>query len=139
VLDKKFHTTIFKVNKKIFAVTMLVAILFQAFCSFIIYANYEINKEKITQQFCENKNKPQIHCNGKCHLMKQLKKAEKEENTPLNNLKEKIEFSPYVIMDDSVFTFLKYSTNIKHSFYYVFNFSLIHPNTIFRPPLSLVC
>ena len=32
-----------------------------------------------------------MHCNGKCHLAKQLKKQEKKESSPANQLKEKLE------------------------------------------------
>lgn len=35
---------------------------------------YEINKTSITKQYCENKNRPQMHCNGRCFLRKQLLK-----------------------------------------------------------------
>ena len=33
---------------------------------------YELNKASITEEFCENKSQPELQCNGKCHLMKQL-------------------------------------------------------------------
>lgn len=33
---------------------------------------YEINKEYIANNLCENRNKPEMHCNGKCHLRKQI-------------------------------------------------------------------
>lgn len=34
---------------------------------------YETHKTKITQEFCINKDKPEMECNGKCHLEKELK------------------------------------------------------------------
>jgi hypothetical protein len=37
--------------------------------------DYMLHKEQIASVYCENKNKPAMHCNGKCHLMKQIKKA----------------------------------------------------------------
>jgi hypothetical protein len=37
--------------------------------------DYALNKEYIAKNLCENRNKPKLNCNGKCHLMKQLKKA----------------------------------------------------------------
>lgn len=53
----------------------------------IIYLNYEVNKESITLNFCENKNKPKLKCHGKCHLNKQLKEEDKQEKSS-NTLKE---------------------------------------------------
>jgi hypothetical protein len=42
--------------------------------------NYAINKDYIAAALCENKDKPMMHCNGKCHLAKELKKTAKEES-----------------------------------------------------------
>lgn len=37
--------------------------------------DYQVHKERITQLFCVNKARPNLRCNGKCHLMKQLRQA----------------------------------------------------------------
>lgn len=36
---------------------------------------YAVNKEYIAATLCENKAKPQMHCNGQCHLKKELAKT----------------------------------------------------------------
>lgn len=41
--------------------------------------DYIINYDYIAKELCENKAKPQMHCNGKCHLMKELAKASDDE------------------------------------------------------------
>ncbi len=33
---------------------------------------YETHKTEITQEFCINKDKPEMECHGKCHLEKEL-------------------------------------------------------------------
>jgi hypothetical protein len=38
--------------------------------------HYELNKAEITARYCENKNRPELHCNGQCYLAKQLQKAD---------------------------------------------------------------
>ena len=40
------------------------------------YANYDY----IANELCENKDKPFLECNGKCYLLKQIKKANHEEH-----------------------------------------------------------
>jgi len=40
---------------------------------------YIVNYDYIAKELCENKAKPQMHCNGKCHLMKELAKAAEEQ------------------------------------------------------------
>ncbi len=36
---------------------------------------YMVNYDYISKVLCENKAKPKLKCNGKCHLMKELAKA----------------------------------------------------------------
>lgn len=47
---------------------------------------YIINYDYITTVLCVNKAKPMLHCNGKCHLMKELAKAAEQEK-PLSEKK----------------------------------------------------
>jgi hypothetical protein len=41
--------------------------------------DYVINYDYIAKELCENKAKPKLNCNGKCHLMKELAKASEDE------------------------------------------------------------
>jgi len=41
--------------------------------------DYIINYDYIVKELCENKAKPELHCNGKCHLAKELAKAAEDE------------------------------------------------------------
>ncbi len=43
-------------------------------------ADYVINYKHISQDLCENKDKPEMHCNGKCHLKKEIKKVLGDDN-----------------------------------------------------------
>ena len=43
------------------------------------YLEYEVNKEHIAKNLCENKAKPEMKCNGKCHRAKQIQKIAQEE------------------------------------------------------------
>lgn len=40
-----------------------------------VYLDFELRKEFIIKNLCENRFKPQLHCDGKCYLAKQLHKA----------------------------------------------------------------
>ena len=48
---------------------------------------YLANYDYISKVLCENKSKPKMHCNGKCHLMKQLAKAAENEKPISSNKK----------------------------------------------------
>ena len=46
------------------------------------YLEYAFNKEYIAENLCENNDKPELHCEGKCHLTKELVKASEKEEDP---------------------------------------------------------
>ncbi len=49
-----------------------------------VFLQYEFtfNNESFTEKYCVNKDKPELKCNGKCHLKKSLKSEnEKPTNT----------------------------------------------------------
>jgi len=76
---------------RILSILLLFMFLFQNFSKVFIIANYEINKEYIAENLCENRSKPTMHCNGQCHLKKQLQEDEKKQESPANPVKEKNE------------------------------------------------
>ncbi len=49
--------------------------------------DYAINYNYISKVLCKNKDKPKMHCNGKCHLMKELAKASEQEKPIFPNKK----------------------------------------------------
>jgi len=51
--------------------------------------DYLVNYDYVSKVLCVNKDKPMLHCNGKCHLMKELAKAAENEK-PLNSEKKSI-------------------------------------------------
>lgn len=48
---------------------------------------YAINYDYISQVLCINKEKPEMHCNGKCHLMQELAKASEEDKSASSDKK----------------------------------------------------
>lgn len=105
--------------KKLFVILSITGILLQTLYSSIILVNYQLNKEYIAKNLCENKNKPKMHCNGKCHLKKQLANQQKQDNIPFKNLKEKLEIqvcSPIPKHDFSEFV-SKNEAYFNHSFF----------------------
>ena len=49
----------------------------------ITYAYYYIDSTGFIEKFCENKDKPELKCNGKCHLKKVVEKNTDNEEIPL--------------------------------------------------------
>ena len=80
--------------KPLLAILLLIGMLTQTFSKFFIVANYQLNKEYIAKYLCENRDKPQMHCNGKCQMMKKLKQQEKkDQDTPQNKIANNFEYT----------------------------------------------
>jgi hypothetical protein len=73
--------------KKLFAIVALTGILLQTFSQAVIVAQYYANKDYIAKNLCENRDKPQLHCEGKCCLKKRLAKESKEQAPASKNQK----------------------------------------------------
>src|SRR3569833_226910 len=76
--------------KKIKAIVALLGIMLQTFSQVVIVAAYYAQKDYIAKNLCENRNKPQMHCDGKCCLKKKLAKQGKEQAPAPGNQKEEV-------------------------------------------------
>ena len=61
---------------RISAFFLVALMLLQTLGQEVLVVDYQLNKARITELYCVNKARPQLHCNGKCHLAQQLRKAE---------------------------------------------------------------
>lgn len=65
------------------SIVLMLSLACQCAVQLGVVAWYKLNRDFIAKTLCENRNRPDIHCNGKCQLNKQLKKADpqNEHNT----------------------------------------------------------
>ncbi|TCC97476.1 hypothetical protein EZ437_19915 [Pedobacter psychroterrae] len=61
------------------SIVLLFSLLFANLSPAFVYLGFEANQSYIAKVLCENKDKPQLHCEGKCYLMKKLKQAQEKE------------------------------------------------------------
>ena len=59
-------------------ILLLAALMAQTFNRAAIIFDYYVNPAAFAKN-CENKAKPQLHCKGKCQMMKKLKQEEKKD------------------------------------------------------------
>ena len=64
-------------------IVLIIVICFQSLQGFFTIVNWKINQVEITEKYCVNKAKMNMHCDGKCYLSKQLKLQEDEEQADL--------------------------------------------------------
>jgi len=70
--------------KRIISIALLSFYLMTLIRVVFPYIDYFINKDYIASVLCENKDKPEKNCNGKCYLKKQIKKVQQEQPTDQN-------------------------------------------------------
>lgn len=103
------------------------------------FLDYVVNYHYIATELCENKNAPELHCNGKCHLKKELAKTYKND-TPASNEKksETTETLVLFIVKIPVFSFEenRVSTFLVNTFYNNL-YSHLEVVNIFRPPIFI--
>ena len=64
------------------ALLLIAVFLMQTFNRYFIVADY-YTRTKAYTSICENQNKPQVHCNGRCQLLKRLKQEDaKDRHNP---------------------------------------------------------
>ena len=79
---------------------LLVLVMTQSFSHWFVVLAFNINRNYIAKNLCENRYRPKMHCNGNCVLMKKLKEKEKEEQ---NQPAAKSEISIIVLSSKTYF------------------------------------
>ena len=101
-----------------------------------LFLDYLINQVEITKQFCENKAKPKLNCNGKCHLAKQFAKQDKQEKSTSETQKFKVESIEIAAQMNEAITFVYPIQSISTNNHYAYSEarSDAHLLEIFHPP-----
>ncbi len=114
------------------ALLLVTLFLVQSFTRTFIYLNYQANKDYISNMLCENKARKELHCEGKCHLKKELQKEDKKESTPAGSSKEKFEITLFNSFHKQEIVF---ETTLPTSqFLYILFLSEKHLTPVFHPP-----
>jgi hypothetical protein len=126
----------------IFSLIIIVSMFFQTMKFSYLVVEFITNNEAFTEKYCANKKKPELKCNGKCHLNKEVKKttesnkslpSEKSENR--NFLVEILFYQESKILHTFVY-FL--AINKKINFYYLNRYNPIFTTKLFHPPQNIL-
>jgi len=98
------------------------------------YVEYVLNQDYIAEFLCINKEKPELQCNGNCHLVKEIEKQ--QESNPLTSLRVSLENYPIgfvnilkISLYDSLIVSSK-NQNLHYQNLYCFRYNY----TAFQPP-----
>jgi hypothetical protein len=122
-------------KEQILTYCLIIATLLQGFQRLTIIVCFQVNQTYIIDNFCENIEKPELHCNGHCHLKKQLTQAtEQEQNIP-QNLKE-ITSTFYIQPNFSFYPlqYPQYQVDTPLNGFYLQSMLAVGITDIFHPP-----
>ena len=122
-------------NMKFFAIPILILLLItQTFSQWVVVISFNLNRDYIAKNLCENRYRPRLNCNGNCVLMKKLKQQEKEQQNAPAVLKTEI---PAILVSSKSFfpTMDNTASVVPRSYLPLFNsgkpvgrtFSVFHP------------
>jgi hypothetical protein len=121
--------------KKATTILIIITLLLQCFAHYSVVALFELKRDYIAKNLCENRDKPQLNCCGKCYLRKQLKKV--DNTTPSKNRPNErapIELLAFIVPPPLI---------LNHPYLFfisVYNpvfqdlFDIVVPDALLRPP-----
>lgn len=119
--------------KFIAAAIFIILIMTQTFSKWIMIAEFNINRNYIAKNVCENRYRPMMHCNGHCQLMKKMRQEEQPANNRTPFVKEKSETPLFVkeIISRNILSRQKFDCTVHNQDFY---FPNPYSPSVFRPP-----
>ena len=114
------------------AILLLFSLLGSTCSSLFVYVGFEANQKFIAAELCVNKDKPQLHCNGKCYLMKKLKQAQDKEQKQERQT-QKTQIQDALVVKPLIFKQYAFA-DIKLHVPFSTGMPLSIKNSIFHPP-----
>lgn len=125
--------------RQVIAVFILTCVLSANFSRDLVIAGFSLNQKYIAETLCVNRNRPELHCNGRCYLMNKLRQAEEGEKRQAAkelrvnlqtvwNVQSSLYFSPL---------FVAPAIQLRGDTHYQYFYSSQYNDTIFRPPKVL--
>lgn len=122
-----------KIITYIFSLVLSFLLLYNSSRVTLTYAYYELNPIGFIEALCENKDKPELQCNGKCHLEKISKSQDKEQKTPESIVDFK-ELLLFTFTSESIDIYLKEYLKKQNPIIYQNLYSFNTTNDCFHPP-----
>lgn len=106
--------------------------------------DYAINYDYISKELCENKDKPNSCCEGKCYLKKELaKEANSDTSTDKSNSSNKKNFN----QEQEILFYQESKTTVIENFHFIQkstldrnysnHYSYLDSSSVFRPPIFI--
>lgn len=122
---------------KYISLLLIVLLNVPTFSKWSVVIYYQVNKSSIAKELCINRNRPQLHCDGKCFLAKKLKAAdEREQKSTSDKLEKMQEITLFFQKIEAGLTGESrfFRTLISINYFYIEPFLSARALSIFHPP-----
>lgn len=122
--------------QRLIAIALILIVTLPVMHKAIVITNYIVDYDYISQVLCINKEEPELQCNGKCHLNKELNKAESsEDNDSKNNSRTNLEIGITYFLNTQEETHISQLLSLeKNNYYYTEFYSTPFINSFDKPP-----
>ena len=121
--------------KVVTTIFLTITIFLQTFSTYIIQADFFLNRSYIAKNLCVNREKPRMQCNGKCYLSKKLKEQENQDQQVPVSKNEQFNIQPFFV--PAPFLLMNTSITIKVKFFIKNDQAIASfPEAIFHPPTA---
>lgn len=120
---------------RLISILLMLSLSCQSLVKLGILTWYEINKQYVADKLCENKNKPQLNCNGKCYLKKQLKKADaNSDSNKSTTSNERMDMLECILPESFCISLLFESSLVQSLVSYSNQYCFSYVALVFHPP-----
>jgi hypothetical protein len=121
-----------------FSYLLTLSMLSHSIWQSLILINFEINRKIIAETLCIKRNEIKSNCKGNCYLVKELNKAEDDNDKSLPNLQQK-QLELFSSFENQKFKKLSYQLISNNNFHSSkFCISNGYLNEVFKPP-TIAC
>lgn len=123
---------------RLIAVTLLIALISANLSQFVVYAEFKANQKYIAATLCENRDKPQMHCEGKCFLMKKLKEAQEKEKKQEEASQKKGIQDVFILTSSIALSFYEVSPKKTKPAFILFRLPKVSTEILHPPPAGII-
>lgn len=118
--------------KRATVILLIFSVLATNLSFYFVFAGFELNHKYIAEKLCENRNKPWLHCNGKCYFMKKIRQAQEKQNSEESQSQKNMLQLAYCVQTNAI----KFHTQLLQVIIVPNNHAPLpqQPANIFQPP-----
>lgn len=120
-----------------FAYFFLILILWPSWRMGLVWVWFKANQPFIAKELCINKDRPEMHCNGKCFLMTKMREVHRQgHDNFVNGLENLLGKDLVYVFQAFTLRLLQPAPAVQHKshFFYRISQSILHTLALIKPP-----